>query len=195
MDAKVREILLRITALEDELRAALAAHESELRFRIEGGRVRFETAVAEAHRRLNTGVWRYLRDAELRSLVSAPIIYAMIVPIVLADLAFTLYQWTCFPLYRVPRVQRAEYFVYDRSQLAYLNAIEKLNCAYCSYANGVIAYAREIAARTEQYWCPLKHARKLLGAHGRYPHFAEFGDGERFRAEARRLREALRSEA
>jgi len=32
----------------------------------------------------------------------------------------------------------------DRHHLAYLNVIEKLNCEYCGYANGVFAYVREI---------------------------------------------------
>lgn len=192
MDDRVRDLLRRITSLEDELRGALAAREDEVRFKIEGGRIRFEHAVEAAHRRLNTGAWRYLREAELQSLLSAPFIYAMVVPIVLLDLALSLYQWTCFPLYRMPKVARADYFLFDRSQLAYLNAVEKLNCAYCSYANGVFAFAREVGARTEQYWCPVKHARKLLGAHPRYALFADYGDGDAYHAEARRLRAALR---
>lgn len=49
--------------------------------------------------------------------------------------------------------------------LSYLNAIEKLNCVYCGYGNGVIAYGREIIARTEQFWCPIKHASKAAGEH------------------------------
>ena len=46
---------------------------------------------------------------------------------------------------------RGQYIVIDRHRLKYLNAIEKLNCVYCGYGNGVIAYARDIAGRTEQY--------------------------------------------
>jgi hypothetical protein len=42
--------------------------------------------------------------------------------------------------------------IFDRTHLAYLNLVEKINCAYCSYGNGLAAYLREIAARTEQYW-------------------------------------------
>jgi hypothetical protein len=57
--------------------------------------------------------------------------------------------------------------VFDRYHLAYLNVLEKLNCAY---ANGLIAYVREIAGRTEQYWCPIKHARRVIGAHSHYAH-------------------------
>ena len=59
----------------------------------------------------------------------------LIVPLVLLDLSVTLYQWVCFPLYRIPRVQRSRYFVFDRTHLAYLNLLEKINCAFCSYSN------------------------------------------------------------
>jgi hypothetical protein len=66
--------------------------------------------------------------------------------------------------------------VIDRQSLSYLNPIEKLNCVYCGYFNGLIAYVQEIAARTEQYWCPIKHARKLNILHSRYYKFLEYGD-------------------
>jgi hypothetical protein len=81
--------------------------------------------------------------------------------------------------------------IFDRGHLAYLNAIERLNCMYCSYANGVIGYVREIAARTEQYWCPIKHARRVLGTHERYSKFCDYGDVEAFQAESTVLREGL----
>jgi hypothetical protein len=58
--------------------------------------------------------------------------------------------------------------VIDRHRLGYLNPVQKLNCVFCGYGNGVIAYAREITARTEQYWCPIKHALKVKGSHDRY---------------------------
>ena len=80
----------------------------------------------------------------------------------------------------------------DRHRLAYLNGIEKLNCAYCSYANGVVSYVREVAARTEQYWCPIRHARRIPAPHSRYQLFFDYGDAERYRAELSPLRNALR---
>ncbi|MHB8809084.1 MAG: hypothetical protein ACYC9M_03595 [Desulfobulbaceae bacterium] len=52
---------------------------------------------------------------------------------------------------------------------------------YCSYFNGLIAYVQEIAARTEQYWCPIKHARKTGIRHSRYQHFLEYGDAKAFK--------------
>ena len=45
------------------------------------------------------------------------------------------------------------YFAIDRHKLAYLHGIEKVNCTFFSYANGLIAYLHEAAARTEQYLC------------------------------------------
>jgi hypothetical protein len=97
----------------------------------------------------------------------------------------------CFPIYNIAKVRRADYLVFDRHHLAYLNALEKLNCAYCTYANGIIAFTREIAARTEQYWCPIKHARRVIGTHGRYVLFDDYGDGEGYQARLAELRKAL----
>ena len=72
--------------------------------------------------------------------------------------------------------------------------IEKFNCLYCSYANGVAAYVREVAARTEQYWCPIKHARRLKDSHQSYPRFFEHGDGEAYRQGLERLRRQYTTE-
>ena len=70
--------------------------------------------------------------------------------------------------------------IIDRQHLAYLNAIEKFNCLYCSYANGVIEYIREIAARTEQYWCPIKHTSRSPDPHRLVENFTDYGDAEAF---------------
>ncbi|MDO9488833.1 MAG: hypothetical protein Q7J32_10705 [Sphingomonadaceae bacterium] len=129
----------------------------------------------------------------LLSALTAPLIYSLLVPIALLDLWVTLYQQICFRVYGVPRVRRADYLRLDRHRLPYLDAVGKLNCVYCGYANGVIAYAREVASRSEQYWCPIKHGDAPAGVHHRYAVFAEFGDGAGYDARAERLREALRT--
>lgn len=116
----------------------------------------------------------------------------MVVPIALLDLSVTLYQHACFRAYGIARVPRRAHVFLDRHQLAYLNGLQKLNCVYCGYANGVIAYAREIAARTEQYWCPIKHSRAVADPHALYPGFVDFGDAEAFRERSAGLRERLR---
>jgi hypothetical protein len=115
----------------------------------------------------------------------------MIAPIAAIDLSFSMYQLLCFPIYRVARVRRSDYILIDRHHLAYLNGIEKINCAYCSYANGVLAYTREIAGRTEQYWCPIRHARRTRGPHAHYREFVEYGDAEGYHRRLPMLREEL----
>jgi len=80
----------------------------------------------------------------------------------------------------------------DRQKLSYLNAIEKVGCTFCSYGNGLIAYVREVSARTEEYWCPIKHARAIPTPHARYHEFFDYGDGERYRSELMTLRRTLR---
>jgi hypothetical protein len=191
---RIRDLLNQINGLQNELKKALHEQEHRVFFELQGKRVIFEKSVREAHRRVRTGLFRWLVHSRPQSLLSAPIIYGMVVPLVLFDLCMSFYQWTCFPLYGIPRVKRGDYFVFDRAHLAYLNLIEKINCAYCSYGNGLLAYASEISARTEQYWCPIKHARKAANVHHRYEQFASYGDGEHYAEQLSVLREALADE-
>jgi phage terminase large subunit-like protein len=60
--------------------------------------------------------------------------------------------------------------------------IEKINCAYCSYVNGLFGYLQEIAGRTEQFWCPIKHAKRIKNLHSRYQKFIDYGDAKTYRA-------------
>jgi len=195
MNPKIDELLARIKALEEELEQEVATRQADIRFRLENRRVRFEQDVLARHRQLRVGLLRYLAGASWRHILSALVIYPMIVPIVLLDIGVSLYQALCFPLYRIAKVKRGNYFAFDREQLDYLNAVEKVNCAYCAYANGLIAYVQEIISRTEQYWCPIKHARRVLGSHARYAGFVDFGDAEAYRKELGELRKVLEREA
>jgi len=194
MNEKIRLVLGEIARLEEELAALIQDQQEQLHYRIEGSKVRFEKHLRRIHRELKTGVFAWLRESELRNVVSAPFIYAMIIPFVLLDIFITLYQAICFPLYRIPRVRRSNYIVLDRHNLGYLNVIEKLNCAYCGYADGLLAYTRQVLSRTEMYWCPIKHARKVLDPHRQYARFADFGDGEAYAAHAAALRKELSGE-
>ena len=195
MNSQIAEIVARIRDLEDDLERELARQRETLAYHIENKRVIFEEAMTRHHRRLKVRVLRYLSQARPLSVITAPVIYSLIVPLVLLDLFVSLYQAVCFPAYGIAKVRRADYFAFDRVHLQYLNAIEKLNCAYCSYANGLLAYVGEIAGRTEQYWCPIKHSRRVLGVHSRYHTFIDFGDADAFRAESEALRETLRAQA
>ncbi len=184
MTPNIEELLARIRALQDEVEQQYAQLRAEYARRREALAERF----IELQRRQRIGLWRYLRESRLTVLLTAPIIYSGWLVFVLLDLFVSLYQAACFPAYGIPKVRRSDYLSFDRTDLPYLNAIEKFNCLYCSYGNGVLAYAREIAARTEQYWCPIKHARRVRDAHERYPAFFEHGDAEAFRQGLERLR-------
>lgn len=191
MNKNIADILARMQQLEEELEAEFKRRRDALEADFDSRRVRFAQEVLAQQRRFKTGLLRYVFGAELRILPTIPFIYGLIVPMLLLDLALTLYQRVCFPLYRIQTVRRKDCWVYDRGHLAYLNALEKLNCAYCSYGNGLAAYFTEIASRTEQYWCPIKHSRRILHAHSRYSRFVDYGDAENFRAELQALRRQL----
>ncbi len=191
MNDRIRQILEQINALEDELRAELLEKQSRWLYKIMGRRVEFESGIRDMHRRLKLGVFRWFMTVRPQNYLTAPVIYGMIVPIVFFDLCLMIYQLTCFPIYRIPRVRRADYISFDMRHLAYLNWIEKFDCLYCSYGNGLMAYGREILARTEQYFCPIKHARQLRGAHARYEKFLDYGDANDLHARFEELRVAL----
>lgn len=194
MSRSITELADRIARLEQELLEELDKQQEKFHYHLEGTRIRFEQEVEEAHRKLKQAVIPWLLSSRLRHVLSSPFIYGMIIPIAFFDLSITLYQHICFRLYGIRRVRRSDYIVLDRHQLAYLNGIEKLNCVYCGYGNGVVAYTREVIARTEQYWCPIKHARKVLGTHRRYSKFLAYGDGENYRERLIELRDELRPE-
>lgn len=191
MGSTIQDIRECIARLEEELEDELQRRRHELQVDFQNRRVHFEEAVLAQQRRFKMGLLRYVLGAELRHVASIPFIFALMLPMALLDLAITVYQWICFPLYRIPIVRRKDYWVYDRTHLAYLNVVEKLNCAYCSYGNGLAAYFTEIASRTEQYWCPIKHARRVLNAHPRYTDFLDYGDAESYRKELQALRDQL----
>jgi hypothetical protein len=171
----------KIKSLEADLEAEFAKSRAELRFTFEQGRVGFEAEVLRRHKQLRSGLTRYVLNARPLVVLTAPFIYSLIIPLVFLDLFVSLYQAVCFPAYGIEKVRRSDYLVFDRRYLGYLNALEKLNCAYCSYANGIIGFTREVAGRTEQHWCPIKHARRVLAAHPHYGEFVEYGDAEAYR--------------
>jgi hypothetical protein len=191
MNERISRILAQMAALDDELRDAVHEQENRMFFQIKGKRVEFERTIKQAHVKLKTGLFRWLVTNRPQNLLTGPIIYAMIVPLLVLDLFVSFYQWSCFPVYGITKVRRSDYIVFDRHHLGYLNAIERFHCTYCEYANGLIGYLREITARTEQYFCPIKHARKILGTHGRYNRFLDYGEARDYQAKLEEFRVAL----
>ncbi len=191
MTDKISELIVKIRLLQEEMEQEFRHNRESFHFVIEKKRIRFSEEVARQQRHFKTGLFRYLRRARVLNLLTAPIIYSGIIPLLLLDLFLWIYQRLCFPIYGISRVRRADYLLFDRTDLPYLNLIEKLNCGYCSYGNGLAAYFREVAARTEQYWCPIKHARRIRAAHDHYPQFFEYGDAESYRQGLLRYRQEL----
>jgi len=191
MNDRIRNIIAQITALEDDLRTALQEQQTSMFFQIKGKRVEFEQSMKQAHRRLKTGFFRWLVTNRPQNLITGPIIYGMIIPLLIIDLFVSFYQAACFPIYKIAKVKRADYIVLDRQHLEYLNFIEKFHCTYCAYGAGLIAYMCEIVSRTEQYFCPIKHARKILGTHARYANFLDYGEAADYEAKLEEFRIAL----
>jgi len=189
MHTHLDDLLARMQHLEAELEAELTRRRGEIEFVIENRRVQFAQEVLHLQRQHKVGLWRFLRQSSLAAVLTAPVIYAGFLAFAVMDLFVTVYQAVCFPVYGIPKVRRSDYIVFDRTDLPYLNVVEKFNCFYCSYGNGVAAYLREAAARTEQYWCPIKHARRMVATHDRYPRFFEYGDAQAYREGLERLRQ------
>lgn len=191
MNDRIRHLLDQMSVIEEDLRVALHEQEASALFQIKGKRVEFEESIRQAHLRLKSGFFHWLVTYRPQNLITGPIIYGMIVPLAILDLLVSFYQATCFPIYGINKVSRADYFVFDRRHLEYLNFIEKFHCTYCAYGNGLVAYATEILARTEEYFCPIKHARKRLGTHAHYARFLEYGDAADYEARLEAFRVGL----
>jgi hypothetical protein len=184
------KLLTRIRELQDELEEEFSRRRAAFRYEFENGRVVFEAEMRRRHRAMRVRLSTFLRHARPLTVITAPVIYAMIVPFVVLDLFVTVYQAVCFPAYGIEKVRRADFIRVDRHHLAYLNALQKLNCVYCGYCNGLIGYVQEIAGRTEAYWCPIKHAARVGAHHAYYAQFVDYGDAEGFEEglkKARRL--------
>jgi hypothetical protein len=190
MKQHAEELVARIRALQDELEEEY--HRAQLEFALK--RAELAEDFLRQQKRYKASLLGFLLSPRPLVVLTSPLIYLGWIPFLLMDLFITLYQAVCFPIYRIPRVRHADYLVFDHVDLPYLNIIEKFNCAYCSYGNGVAAYTREVAARTEQYWCPIKHARRLRDAHERYPQFFDYGDAAAFRLGLERLRQKYEAE-
>jgi hypothetical protein len=191
MNPRIASIAAKIRSLEEQLDNEIAERRAELRFTIKKRRVRFEAEIRRTHRSLRTRLSRYVFGARPLMLITAPIIYSVAIPLLLLDGFASVFQALCFRVYGIPRVERRRYVAFDRRHLAYLNGLEKLNCEYCSYATGVIAYVREIAGRTEQFWCPIKHAIRVRGTHPHYRRFLDYGDARAYREELAELRREI----
>ncbi len=191
MNEKLDSLLEKMRVLEKDILRELQKKELEFFYEVRQGKIRFTEEAHARHKLLVKRFSTYIRESRFWIIVTGPVIWAGIIPIAILDLFMMVYQGICFPVYGIPKVKRGDYIKLDRRHLAYLNWAEKLNCEYCGYANGVLACATEIAARTEQYWCPIKHALRMKSMHSRYRHFFEYGDAEHYRQQIETVRRSF----
>lgn len=117
-------------------------------------------------------------------ILSVPFIYAIFIPAVFLDAVVELYHRVCFPLYGIPYVQRSSYIRIDRHRLRYLSLLQKFNCLYCGYMNGLFHYVSTVAGETEKYWCGIKHKNdpgSLFFPAAHQKNFMEYGDEQSFK--------------
>ena len=136
MNDVINDLFEKIRNLEDEIGDELESKAEELRFKIKNGRVVFEREVLARHKEFKTNLFRYIKKARWSVMLTAPVIYSLIIPFVILDVFVTVYQFICFPVYGIPKVRHRDHIVFDRVKLGYLNGLEKFNCLYCSYCNG-----------------------------------------------------------
>lgn len=114
MNRNIGVLVEKIRLLESELEAELAIRRADLQYRLEGGRALFDQEILRAHRKLKVGLSRYVFNAEIMKIITAPVIYSLIIPFVLVDLFVTVYQTLCFPIYKIEKVRRSDYLIFDR---------------------------------------------------------------------------------
>ena len=85
---RLRSLLSRMAEIEAEIEEEIRRHGDELFEDLADKRESFEREVREAGDRVRENLRSWLRRSEPRNVVSAPFIYAMIVPIVFLDVAF-----------------------------------------------------------------------------------------------------------
>jgi hypothetical protein len=187
---KITELLKQMEAIEKELNEVIHQQEIQFNYQFKGKKVEFESSIKEAHKKLKIGLIHWFSTRPI-NLMTGPIIYSMIIPMLILDACISFYQFTCFPIYEIKLVKRRDYISFDRHHLHYLNWIEKFHCTYCAYGAGLLAYVTEIVARTEQYFCPIKHARKVKGTHARYIKFLDYGDAKNYQENLENFRKQL----
>ncbi|MEA1954358.1 MAG: hypothetical protein U9O24_08210, partial [Campylobacterota bacterium] len=187
-------MLEEIEAMKLKLMEEIAQQEKEISYEIENGYIKFEKDILATQKKHMKHLLAYFREMPFLHLLSSPIIYAMLIPAVIFDLLLFIYQQTIFRIYKFKFVKRSDYILFDRQYLGYLNPIEKLNCMYCSYFNGLMQYASAIAARTELYFCPIKHAKKVAYEHQHYHKFFTYGDEDAYQEKLEALRKKFQTD-
>ncbi len=180
MSTKIDTLIQEIEDLKKVLREEIHAKEADIVYEIKKGRVHFSEDIMQEQKSKLTHLFGYLKEAPILHILSAPVVYAMVIPAMLLDVMLFIYVQVIFRIYKFPAIKRSDYIIFDRQYLGYLNFIEKLNCAYCSYFNGLMNYTVAVASRSELYFCPIKHAKKTAYTHEYYYDFLPYADAQNY---------------
>jgi hypothetical protein len=189
MNHKIKELIEEIDAMKLKLAEEIDKQESHISYEIKNGYVTFEKEVLAKQRENMKNLLTWFREVPLLHLLTAPLIYTMVIPAIIFDVLLFVYQQIAFRVFKFESIKRSDYMHFDHHYLGYLNIIEKLNCFYCSYFNGLMLYASAIAGRTELFFCPIKHAKKVVSQHSYYEEFLSYGDEEEYQKKLKALRE------
>ena len=118
MSPYVERIAKRFREAEKDLAREIEEQEERWHYRVHRGRVWFDREVRRAHRRARQNIPAYIGEGSFLSLLTTPVTYSLMAPLVLLDVWVTMYQCVCFPVYGIARVPRRAYFVIDRHKLA-----------------------------------------------------------------------------
>jgi hypothetical protein len=194
MSDKIKEMIEEIEAMKEKLGQEIDQHEKHISYEIQNGYVKFEKEVLDKQKENMKNLLIWFREIPLLHLLASPIIYAMVIPAILFDIILFVYQQVIFRIFKFKFIKRSNYILFDRQYLGYLNSIEKLNCLYCAYFNGLMQYAAAIAGRTELYFCPIKHAKKVAYQHEYYDEFFRYGDEDKYQEKLENLRKRSQKE-
>ena len=194
MSDKIKEMIEEIEALKLKLGEEIAQQEKYISYEIQNGYVQFEKEILDKQKENMKNLLAWFRDIPLLHLLASPLVYGMLMPAILFDIILFIYQQVVFRIFKFKFINRSDYILFDRQYLGYLNSIEKLNCLYCSYFNGLMQYASAIAGRTELYFCPIKHAKKVAYKHDYYDKFFSYGDEDKYQKKLEALRKKFQKE-
>lgn len=181
MKSRIVEILNEIEVKKQELYSEYEKLREKYGFSYIKWKITFSQSAKDYQKNFKIPLGTYFIPKSYRHFLSMPFIYGMIFPAIFLDISLFIYQQTALRLYHIPLVKRSDYIIFDRKHLSYLNFMQKINCLYCSYVNGLFQFAVEIAGRTEKYWCPIKSAQRKKWEHSWEQFFADYGNPEEFK--------------
>lgn len=114
MGSSIQEILKKIETLNNDLREEYDRMLEKYGFSFQEKKIIFLEEFKKRNKKFKLPLWRPLTTTNLRQIIAIPFISGMIIPAIFLDICITIYQGIAFSLYRIPKVKRSEYIIYDR---------------------------------------------------------------------------------